>query len=382
MLDCNGDGDKSRNCRNEAEALIMVTSAPEETILIEEIDSDIEDLEIDDEDTRYEILVYPADFTLLGLYDKWKAETLRLPDFQRQYVWNKRRASRLIESFLLGLPVPGIFLYTERQTQQQMVIDGQQRLLSVFYYFSGRFSNESEFRLSDNIDSRWRGRAYRDLEKPDRLRLEDSILRATIVRQLHPSDDTSIFHIFERLNTTSTPLSPQEIRNCIYHGPFNDALKSLNQNDEAWRSIMGNTVPSPRQRDVELALRMIALYSAESDYRKPMKDFLNSVMGTYRNLTPNQLLKWQNLFRRTSKVIFDSLGEKPFHVRSGLNAAVFDSVTVAFARNLDRVPADICTRYEQLKSHDEFVRTTTSNTTDVDYVHRRIAVAERVLFGS
>ncbi len=359
----------------------MVALDPKDPVAIEETQSDIDDRETDGQ-SNYEILVYPTDFTLQVLYEKWKAKSLKLPEFQRQYVWNRNKASRLIESFLLGLPVPGIFLYLERDTGHQLVIDGQQRLLSTFFYFKGKFANNREFRLSNKIHRRWQGRAYKDLEEPDQIKLSDSVLRATIVRQLHPHDDTSIFHIFERLNTTATPLSAQEIRNCLYHGTLNDALKNMNRENEAWRAIMGSPNVSTRQRDVELALRMISLWLKESEYKEPMKDFLNTVMGDHRDLPLERLREWRDLFEQTSALIVGRLGERPFHIRAGLNAAVFDSVSVAFARNLDRVPEDIMDRYERLKSDPDFIKSTTSSTTSVYNVRQRIAVAERILFGS
>ena len=360
----------------------MVSLTQDDSVLIEETLSDIEDQEMDKPYTNYEILVYPADFTLEVLHDKWNSKTLRVPDFQRNYIWSKSKASRLIESFLLGLPVPSVFLYTERYSKHQLVIDGQQRLLSVFYYLNGKFADGSDFRLTPNIQRPWGGRAFMDLDEGDRLNLTDSVLRATVVRQLHPQDDTSIFHIFERLNTGNTPLSAQEIRNCIYRGPFNDALKRFNESDEAWRAIMGSPKPSSRQQDVELALRMISLYDRQDRYQKPMKDFLNSMMNDHRNSTQKSLDEWEKLFSATSKNIVHCLGEKPFHIRSGLNRAVFDSVAVAFARNPDRIPSDIQERYACLIEDPDFQRSINSSTTDVSNVHGRIAAAERILFGS
>lgn len=361
--------------------MTMVSLTTDDPVLIEETQSDIEDQETDKPYTNYDILVYPADFTLEVLHDKWNSKTLRLPDFQRKYIWSKSKASRLIESFLLGLPVPGVFLYTERSSNEQLVIDGQQRLLSVFHYLSGEFADGSEFRLTRNVDEHWQGRSFKDLEKLDRLNLKDSVLRATVVRQLHPNDDTSIFHISERLNTSSTPLSAQEIRNCIYHGSFNDALRRLNEGDEAWRLIMGSPQPSSRQQDVELALRMISLYHRQDKYQKPMKDFLNTMMEDHRHITHELLIEWEKLFRTTSKSIICCLGEKPFHIRSGLNRAVFDSVSVAFARNPNRIPRDIRERYNRLVEDPDFRHATDSSTTDVANVHGRIAIAERILFG-
>ena len=105
-------------------------------------DSDVEveplQSEVDDYESsaaEYEISTYPADFTLEVLWSKWKAEDIIVPQFQRQFVWKHVQASKLIESFLAGLPVPAIFLYVERKSQKYLVIDGQQRLRSIFYFF-------------------------------------------------------------------------------------------------------------------------------------------------------------------------------------------------------------------------------------------------------
>ena len=90
--------------------------------LIENIRSEVEDQESDL--APYRIVSYPADYTLKGLHDKWRAAEIEIPPFQRQYVWTLTQASRLIESFLLGLPVPGIFFYRDQDSQRLLVIDG------------------------------------------------------------------------------------------------------------------------------------------------------------------------------------------------------------------------------------------------------------------
>ena len=94
--------------------------------------------------SEYEIATYPADYTLSGLYEMWKQGDIQIPKFQRQFVWKQVQAAKLIESFLVGLPVPAIFLYTERKSQKFLVIDGQQRLKSIFYFFDGYFSEDDQ----------------------------------------------------------------------------------------------------------------------------------------------------------------------------------------------------------------------------------------------
>ena len=98
----------------------------ESDVDVERISSEIEDYE--SSPAKYKISTYPADFALEVLWSKWRAGKISIPKFQRQFVWKQVQASKLIESFLAGLPVPAVFLYTERKSQKYIVIDGQQKL--------------------------------------------------------------------------------------------------------------------------------------------------------------------------------------------------------------------------------------------------------------
>ena len=124
--------------------------AVEEELLVQETElSDDEEVQ----DVRYDIMPYPVDFTLKGLYEKWEAGQLLISDYQRNYVWTQKQASQFIESFLLGLPVPQVFLYRDRSDPRLSVIDGHQRLGAISRFFSG------DFRLGD-VNHLWEGRAY------------------------------------------------------------------------------------------------------------------------------------------------------------------------------------------------------------------------------
>ncbi len=167
------------------------------------------------------------------------------------------QASKLIESFLVGLPVPSVFLYSERKSQHFLVIDGQQRLKSIFYFFEGYFGEEDQgqrrvFRLTGlSPESKFSGDTFEDLREEDQRRLKNAVLRSFVVRQLDPADDTSMYHIFERLNTGGTLLTNQEIRNSVYHGVFIQFLDEMNTY-EYWRQILGKETPDTRKKDVNL----------------------------------------------------------------------------------------------------------------------------------
>lgn len=175
----------------------------------------------------FDIATYPSDFTLKGIVEMWNSGDITIPDFQREFVWSIKQSSLLIESFLLGLPVPPVFFYIDEENSN-LVIDGQQRILSTVYFFNGYFGNENTkgrkqvFRLSGlNEQSPYYKKTYSELGESDRRKLDTSVLRAINIRQLSPTgESTSMYHIFERLNTGGTPLKSQEIRNVVFRGEF------------------------------------------------------------------------------------------------------------------------------------------------------------------
>jgi uncharacterized protein with ParB-like and HNH nuclease domain len=194
-----------------------------------------------------------------------KQEAFTIPDFQRRFVWSQSHASRFIESLLMGLPVPGIFLYREAGTNKHLVIDGQQRLRSLQSFYSGHFG-EKKFRLTSVRDP-WAGKTYEELDPADQLKLDDSIVHATIFTQDEPADVLdSIYFVFERINSGGIRLSPQEIRNCINAGPFIHLVQELNKNTH-WRNVFG-APENKRAKDEELVVRFFAMLEARDAYSR------------------------------------------------------------------------------------------------------------------
>ena len=217
--------------------------------------SSIEDAEIS-ASVRYEISSYGADYPVDGLVKRISRGDIYVPEFQRGFVWTHAQSSRFIESLLLGLPVPGIFLFKEPETQRLVVVDGQQRLRTLQTYYHGIIRGR-EFALR-GVSEELNDLTYKSLPEDDRRRLDDAIVHATIFQQEDPQDDlSSIYLVFERLNTGGTPLVEQEIRSCVYPGPFNDLLEELAAHPK-WREIYGS--PSTRGKDQEIILRFLAFF--------------------------------------------------------------------------------------------------------------------------
>jgi len=251
--------------------------------------------------------------------------------FQRSFVWGKTQADRFIESLLLGLPVPGIFLVKEANGKL-LVLDGQQRLVTLMNFYGGVFRGV-EFKL-ENVQERWRGKTYKTLDVNDRRRLDDSIIHATIVRQDEPDEEqSSVYLIFERLNSGGTILQPQEIRVALYHGKLAGLLSELNENP-AWRSLYGKK--STRLKDIELILRFFALYYYGNQYNRPMKGFLNRYMSANKSLERQTKEDLTQVFIPLVELISSALGSRAFRPSRALNAAVCDSVMVGLAKRLAR----------------------------------------------
>ena len=325
---------------------------------------------------RFNISSYGADYTVDSLVKRLQTGAFFVPPFQRAYVWNQNQASRFIESLLLGLPVPGIFLYKEPATNKHLIIDGQQRLKTIQFFYDGTFL-EKRFRLT-NVSKQWAGKTYDDLEEPDRQKLEDSIVHATIFQQDEPKQgDQSIYYVFERINTGGLRLSAQEIRVCLSYGPFAALLKDLNLH-EAWREIYG--AASKRLKDQELILRFFAFLFSDIKYERPMNVFLNNFMTMHRELAARPTDQFVASFTNTIDCIRQALGSKAFRPKGTLNAAVFDSVMIATAKRLSNGPikdhSSLRHMYEKLLADENYTESVTRSTADEGRVSERMTIAD------
>lgn len=326
---------------------------------------------------KYSINSYGADHPVDGLVKRIEARKIVAPPFQRNYVWTKKQASRFIESLLLGLPVPGVFLSREKDSPTLLIIDGRQRLYTLAYFYSGIFEpNETAFSLED-VDQRFNGKTYKTLDEDDRARLDDSIIHATIISQEEPSDDnSSIYQVFERLNTGGVKLAPQEIRACVYHGPLIEQLKFLNELP-AWRSVFGK--PNKYLRDQELILRYFALRYRDAAYHAPMKEFLNGYAAWNRYLRKQAGEVLTSDFEKVISVISSVIGKKAFRPERSINVAVFDAVMIGLSRRLDRgelkQPDKLLGAYTKLLNTKDFVEATSTGTSQEPKVKRRLELA-------
>ncbi|NIJ09027.1 hypothetical protein FHS31_002657 [Sphingomonas vulcanisoli] len=354
-------------------------------------DTETDELEVDDvsEDAEthieYDIATYPSDLTLSVIHEMWKNDEIIVPSFQRNFVWNIKQSSNLIESFLVGLPVPQVFFYISEKNKN-LVIDGQQRIKSVIFFLEGYFGEENlqgrrqVFRLFGlDEKSPYYNKRFVDLTESDQRKLKSAVLRAVNIRQLAPNDQsTSMYHIFERLNTGGTPLKPQEIRNCVFHGSLVETLHTLNDNTD-WRKIIDKRMLDKYQKDVELILRIFAMAERGQKYEKPMKEFLSKQMELHRSAGDPVTKEFVKNFVGVCTIITKKLPSRPFHIRGPLNLAALDSVFATLIKYHAKIPHDIGDRLGALVKNKKYQEAIFFNTSDASTVEVRLNLAKQIL---
>lgn len=306
---------------------------------------------------EYDITATPNDFNVMTLNSFVESGAVRIPGFQRNFVWDIGRSSKLIESLLLGLPVPQLFLY-EQGRNKFLVIDGQQRLMSIYYFIKKRFPKKEKrtelriifdengvipdeilhddlyfqtFNLKlpgqlPNHKNNFKGLNYSTLGEY-KTQLDLRPIRNIVVRQNSPSDDdSSMYEVFNRLNTGGVNLKPQEIRTSMYHSKFYEMLYHVNM-DSTWRNIINSPEPDLHMKDIEILLRAFAMLIDGENYKPSMVKFLNQFSRKSESNVDSQNEYLSGLFRSFICSCID-LPHDVFLNRTNrrFNIAVFEAV--------------------------------------------------------
>ena len=353
------------------------------------------------DDNLFKISSWGADLSFRELITRYDEDELVKPELQRHYVWDKTEASRFIDSILLGLPVPSIFL-AKTIDEKLLIIDGYQRLMTVRDYVKGIFSKDGKvFKLSrtPKIHENWRGKAFSELESEEQRRIKNTTIHAIIFIQRHPvQGDTSLYQVFERINSSGRTLLPQEIRNCVYQGPLNKLLIELN-NNVTWRTLFGKQEIDERMRDMEYILRFFALsddkilYDENSPRSISLKKHLNQYMDV--NNKEDLIDGFRHRFLRSIEFAQENLGEGAFHNISStdetrlvekFSPTVFDSVLISIDLAINRKNLNITNynleekKINKLRNND-FQEKLTKETMRVPNIRYRVTQMYDAMFG-
>ena len=363
----------------------------------------------------YDIAAVPSDFNVMTLIQLVENGWVRIPGFQRHFVWDLSRASKLIESLILGLPVPQLFLY-EQNRDRNMLIDGQQRLMSIYYFKQKRFPRVHRrndlrhifdktggipddvlrddryfrnftLRLPEDLPGRkneLHGLDYDSLG-PNRSRLDMRPVRCVVIKQNRSFDgDEAMYEIFNRLNSGGVNLWPQEIRTSMYHSPFYDMLREIN-GKKGWRNILQSPEPDLHMKDIEILLRGFAMLADGEEYRPSMVKFLNNFSekcktseAAYNRRLKELFLSFLRAASGLPKDIFINKANNRFDI------ALFEAVFTAACGNAYREKGVVedaldAKRIKRLRTNEEFSDAVQKATTRTENVRTRLRIASEIL---
>ena len=376
----------------------------------DEIYADGEDI------VEYDITTSPRDLTPANIVDMIDSSIIEIPLFQRNFVWDIKKASRLVESLILGLPVPELFFYSDGdENTTYKIIDGQQRLLSIYFFVKGRFPRNPDSRIvvrdsiksseldgiladnnvfrdfvldlndkDDKSKSRYHGHKFLTLDKDSQIKFRlRRYLRTVVVRQNKPDDNSSsMFEIFNRLNTGGTPLNHQEIRASLYYCKFYTMIVNLND-EEKWRELFGKSSQDLRSNDIELILRSLALLQDGDEYSPKMVSFLNNFSRKSKNFKEEHIAYLHDLFMSFIDACSE-LGKKAFFRNNRFSKTLFESVFVAVCKQsfynksiwVGKIEKE---SFEKLKNDDEFIKYLMSGSSSKESIINRIKLAEKII---
>lgn len=257
-------------------------------------------------------------------------------DFQRESVWSTKQKSELIESVLMGLPLPSMYLYEDKYANL-IVVDGRQRLTAFFEYLNDKFA------LSDlNILQDVSKKKFSDLPPLYQSKLEDFQVIAQVIKP--PTPDAIIFQIFDRVNRGGTPLNNQEMRNALYQGNATILLKKLSES-KAFLNATSNSLKSKRMKDKYIILRALAFNiwdRTKLNYTNDIDDFLGKTMEYINELQVEEINLIEKEFIKCMENTANILGEEAFRLkkskdgkRSPINMNVFEAVVYMMTRLVD-----------------------------------------------
>jgi hypothetical protein len=292
----------------------------------------------------------------------WTAETILSqlskgnisldPAFQRRDAWAPSRKAKFIESIILGLPIPQLVLAESQEIKGTfLVIDGKQRLLSLQQFAGLKLAQDQQaLKLRGLlVRTELEGKTYEDLKRDPKLQrflsaFENQSIRTVIVRNWQ--SEKVLYTIFHRLNTSSVPLSPQELRQALHPGRFLQFVVKYSEESPGLKRTLNLSKPDFRMRDVELLVRYYAYRNFITDYSGSLKEFLDvtcKVLNEQWRKKHLEITEQANQFERAISATFKIFGKgQAFRKWDGhaferrFNRAAFDIMVYYFSETNTR----------------------------------------------
>jgi hypothetical protein len=269
-----------------------------------------EELELHEEDSR-KIVWQAKDFSIREFASMLQDGDLDLqPEYQRKYVATPKIASKLIESVIMDVPIPVIYL-AEEQDGTYSVIDGQQRLTSFLSFINGKYPSGDTFKLTGlKVYTELNRKKFTELDREHQNKIRKTTLHTIVIKK--ESNEDVKFEIFERLNTGSIKLNEDEIRNTVYRGNYIKLLSELEEN-ETFHNVVQKDNYKKRMIYRGMILRFFALSEkSHLNYQPSMKQFCNKELRDNRFLSDDKAKEYRNRFNDCIDLVKVVFGETAF----------------------------------------------------------------------
>ena len=292
------------------------------------------------------------------------------PDYQRDYVMDVKLASRLIESVLLNIPIPTVYLCEELDGRFS-IIDGQQRMTSFVKYLKNEFALKGLEELSE-----LNGKKFSELEKTLQRTLKSCTLNSIILTK---ESQELKYEIFARLNQGSIRLKPQELRNCIYRGTLNNMIEEIAKNNRYLNDLF--LEKNKRKNYQEYILRFFALRNF-NDYSSSMTKTMNNFMIKHQNADEQEIKEFKELYNRTIDIIKQVFGSTAFcaydrqknQFMNKFSGSIYDSITIACSMFN---PHDLMAHADEIRNQVNEIKK--NNLTYQDYTYAATGSKNRVI---
>jgi hypothetical protein len=354
----------------------------------EEIDIEPEDNSIEDIHGPFDPNAIDVDISVVNLgslLEQLEYNEIDLqPEFQRESdVWTQVKKSRLIESVLLGLPLPSFYFSEDPETNKLLVVDGLQRLCAFSDFCITKKLKLKGMQFLTGLE----GWTYDKLDRTQIRRIKSLKVTLNTLRKNTPQRVKLV--IFQRVNTAGVPLTPQEMRNALYQKKATDLLKEMAKLD-SFRKATGGKIPSRRMTDCDFANRFVAFYLYRNDYDGNLDEFMGDALEKVNKMQQQEIDFILKTFDRSMQICYKLLGNTAFKrpdpqkPNSFLktNKAIFEVLSVSIAQLTDNEQEILVQRKNRFQNeiyslfmNEDFIKSITSGTAktpQVEYRHTKV----------
>ena len=279
-------------------------------------------------------------FEIKRMAEKEPVELVVAPEFQRREVWTLEQKRELIESVLMGIPLPVVYVF-ENENGLKQVVDGRQRISTLMSCLNNEFAL-TKLTMLPQLNTK----KFQDLEPIYQSKIERYQIAVYVIEP--PTPERVKYDIFDRVNRGGTQLNSQEMRNALYCGPATRLVRELSELQE-FKDATGDGIKSKRMRDQYLIVRFLAFYLLRQKmlsftYKSNIDDLLAESMKYMNALSDNERTALKNAFIRSMRLCFTTLGGDAFRFavqhlnRRPINMPLFETLAYFFAM----LPADRC----------------------------------------